>query len=113
MLEEKRVFHNGLSGRATNVFSVTSQPQVLEKFYKIANKEPDVLNLALVNDVLPRVFGPIYSNHLGLEKEGTRVLHMITSEWLIQITRLTSKPFLQWWYTVKCNCLFVFGSNLH
>lgn len=48
MLEEKRVSHNGLSGRATNVFSVTSQPQVLEKIYKIANKEPDVLNLALV-----------------------------------------------------------------
>ena len=136
---DKQVSHYDLSGRATNVYSMTSQkfgsrgklaakfswgeesrmgePEILKRVYEIAEKEPDVRNHVPVM-VFSHVFSDsstaITRERLSLPKEGARVLYMTIFEELMQMTKLAGDPFLEcWWHTVKCECLPVLGSNLH
>lgn len=138
---DKRVTHWGLNGRATNVFSVTSQklgsrrrlaakffwgeesrvgePEILKKVSEIAEREPDVKNHVPVMVFHYKFLDSsttIIRKRLSLPnpEKGARVLYMIVFEELTRITKLTSDSFLEcWWHTVKCDCLSMVELDLY
>ncbi|KAH0834712.1 hypothetical protein J3R83DRAFT_10260 [Lanmaoa asiatica] len=126
---EDRTGHYGLTGRATNVCPATSQrfsssgnlvaklfwgeisrasePEILKKVYKIAEKEPDVhghVPVMVFHYKFPSSSTATIRLCLGLPIEGSRELFLILFQTLMKITKLVRDPFLNcWWQTVKCH----------
>ncbi|KAG9310654.1 hypothetical protein JVU11DRAFT_9234 [Chiua virens] len=124
-----RVTHYGLNGRATNLFSITSEklgrkeelvakffwaevtrtsePEILQRVYEIAKSHPEVKDhvpdLILFVD-FPESCTDEIRKYLALPTDGARKLYMIVFRRLFRITELDGDPLLTcWWHAVKCH----------
>ncbi|KAG1736704.1 hypothetical protein EDD22DRAFT_959725 [Suillus occidentalis] len=83
-----------------------SEPEILEKVYKIANEDDDVKvprpDLVWFHK-LEESSMVIIRNALGINDTGSRVLYIIVFRKLDPITTLSGDEFLlAWWEVVKC-----------
>lgn len=129
LLSDERITHFVLNGRATNVFpaksktfrheddivakvcwaeeSRKSEPEILQKVYKIAkwNEDvrghvPDMLCYQIFQDTSTAVI----RTRVGLKPDGARVLYLIVFRKLQPITKLIETDSLRaWWATVMCH----------